>query len=45
MVQGMSFGASPNGGQPDWLQQQLFAQRAVFLIGMLDDATATRVGA
>ena len=33
------------GGTPPWLQERLFGQRAVFLTGTLDDATATRVAA
>ena len=42
-------GQSGPGGPPDvsgtpaWLQERLLGQRAVFLTGTLDDATATRV--
>ena len=41
---GPSENATP-GEQPAWLQERLFGQRAVFLTGPLDDATATRVAA
>ena len=34
-----------SGGTPPWLQERLFGQRAVFLTGALDDATATRAAA
>ncbi len=38
-------GQPDDGGTPAWLQERLFGQRAVFLSGTLDDATATRVAA
>ena len=38
-------GQPDDGGTPGWLQERLFGQRAVFVSGTLDDATATRVAA
>jgi len=38
-------GEPASGGTPAWLQERLFGQRAIFLTGTLDDATATRVAA
>ena len=42
----MGPGGRPDAdGTPAWLQERLLGQRAVFLTGALDDATATRMAA